>query len=293
MAALHPSMMLWMGDNTYTREVDWWSEAGMHHRYTHTRALPEMQPLLASTPNYATWDDHDYGPNDADGSWVLKGTSLRVFRRFWANPSYGLPELPGVFGQFSYNDADFFLLDDRYYRSSNNSPADSKDYWGSPQLAWFFEALQTSTAPFKFIVNGGQVLTAEARNENVASYPKSYRYFLAELARRRISGVVILSGDIHRTELLRMPREGGAPPLYEFTVSPITAGPDARADPAEVRNDLRVEGTLVQARNFGTIALAGPRTDRVATLRIYGTDGALRWERQIAARELVWPTDRR
>ena len=33
-----------------------------------------------------------------------------------SQPSYGLPELPGVFGQFTWGDVDFFLTDNRYYR---------------------------------------------------------------------------------------------------------------------------------------------------------------------------------
>ena len=56
-----PDAMLWMGDNIYLREVDWSTRTGILHRNTHTRSLPEMQPLLASTHNYAIWDDHDYG----------------------------------------------------------------------------------------------------------------------------------------------------------------------------------------------------------------------------------------
>jgi alkaline phosphatase D len=291
MAALRPDMMLWMGDNTYLREVDWWSEAGMHHRFAHTRALPELQPLLASTSHIATWDDHDYGPNDADGSWVLKGVALDVFKRYWANLSYGLPGLPGVFGHHQFQDAEFFLLDDRYHRSSNESPRDEKTYWGEAQLDWLLEALQTSQAPFKFVVNGGQVLTPEPGGENVATYPAQYRRLLSELERRRIGGVVFLTGDVHKTMLLRMPRENGAPPLYEFTVSPLTAGPDTRPNATPSR--LAVEGTFVQRRNFGTVTVTGPRTARVATLRIYGTDGGLIWERQIAASELVWAAERR
>lgn len=41
-AAQQPDLMLWLGDNTYYREPDWYSEAGMRHRYAHTRSLPEL-----------------------------------------------------------------------------------------------------------------------------------------------------------------------------------------------------------------------------------------------------------
>ena len=53
----NPDFMLWLGDNTYLRESDWNSRTGFIKRYPHTRALSELQPLLASTHHYATWDD--------------------------------------------------------------------------------------------------------------------------------------------------------------------------------------------------------------------------------------------
>jgi alkaline phosphatase D len=67
-----PNMMLWLGDNMYLREADWNTRTGILHRYTHTRSTPEMQRLLASTHNYATWDDHDFGPNNSDRSFIHK-----------------------------------------------------------------------------------------------------------------------------------------------------------------------------------------------------------------------------
>ena len=64
-AAQRPDLMLWMGDNTYMREPDWYTRTGVFHRYSHTRELPELQPLLAAASHYATWDDHDYGADNA------------------------------------------------------------------------------------------------------------------------------------------------------------------------------------------------------------------------------------
>ncbi|TAE45876.1 MAG: alkaline phosphatase family protein, partial [Bacteroidetes bacterium] len=89
--AQKPDMMLWLGDNTYLREADWYSRTGIIHRYTHSRNVPEMQALLASSANYAIWDDHDYGPNDSDYTYRDKEDALEAFQLFWGNPSYGLP----------------------------------------------------------------------------------------------------------------------------------------------------------------------------------------------------------
>ena len=84
--AQKPDLMVWLGDNYYYREPDFYTRTGMLHRATHTRSLPEMQPLLAATHHYGIWDDHDYGPNDADGTFVQKEMAWEVFRDFWGNP---------------------------------------------------------------------------------------------------------------------------------------------------------------------------------------------------------------
>lgn len=286
-AERRPDAMLWLGDNTYLREVDWDSPDGIAHRYAHTRSLPEMQRLLAIAPHYATWDDHDYGPNDSDRSYVLKSAALSTFRRYWPNATAGLPGVPGVFTQFRLADVDFFLLDDRFHRTPNASPADSqRTILGRPQLRWLLDALTYSRAPFKVIAIGGQLLNPMAVFETYANVaPEERQLLLDEIARRRIEGVVVISGDRHHTELIRIERPGHYP-LLEFTSSPLTAGPASR--PRDAENDARVEGTLVTQRNFGTLTFEGPRTDRTLTMRTFDTQGTMLWEHSVAASALSY-----
>ena len=81
-AKKNPDIMLWGGDNVYLREADWDSKSGIYHRYTHSRSLKEIQPLLASTQNIAIWDDHDYGPDDSDRSFYNKYVTQQAFKDF-------------------------------------------------------------------------------------------------------------------------------------------------------------------------------------------------------------------
>ncbi|WP_157621244.1 alkaline phosphatase D family protein [Salisaeta longa] len=281
-AALNPNLMVWLGDNVYYREVDWATPTMMSYRYAHTRQTPEMQALLGSTHNYATWDDHDYGPNNSNRSYRLRGAALDIFKRYWANPNYGRPNVPGVFGKFQWNDVEFFLLDDRYYRSPNDAPTtDEKTMWGEAQLQWLIDALATSDAPFKIVVNGGQLLNPANRYEALSSFPDDQSDLLSAIQQRKIEGVVFLSGDRHHTELMRYTPENFYP-LYEFTNSPLTAG----AANVNEDNPRRIEGTLVEQRNFGTLTFSGPRTDRTLTIRTYDIDGALLWKRSIKAQDL-------
>ena len=101
--------MLWLGDNIYLREVDFGSLSGFVHRYTHTRSLPEMQSLLSKGAHYAIWDDHDFGPNDCDGSWIHPDWSRATFDAFWPNPASGIPAATELnTTHFLFGDVEFF-----------------------------------------------------------------------------------------------------------------------------------------------------------------------------------------
>lgn len=290
-----PDAMIWLGDNVYLREVDWWSPEGIAYRYTHAREEPNLQPLLASAVHYATWDDHDYGPNDSDRSYVHKEAALETFEQFWPNPSYGMPGVPGVFTQFQIADAEFFLLDDRWHRAPNSAPLAERVYWGDEQLDWLLDALTASLAPFKIVANGGQILNPVQVFENVSNIaPMERERLLSEIQARGIEGVVFITGDRHHTELIQIDR-AGTYPLLEFTSSPLTAGASTfatREDSPEFGNPARVDGTLVAGeRNFGTLSFTGPREDRTLTMRTFDAEGSLLWEHVVSQSELRAPED--
>ena len=281
-ARTKPDAMLWLGDNVYLREVDWYSRTGILARYTHSRSIPELQPLLASTHHYATWDDHDFGPNNSDRSWVHKDKSLEAFKLFWGNPSYGVYDEPGVTTMFQWADVEFFLLDDRYHRSPNNRDRTGpRTMLGEHQLQWIIDALTASTAPFKLVAVGGQMMSPMAEFENFATYAEERQALIDAITAEKIPGVVFLSGDRHLTELTRLER-AGTYPLYDITVSPLSAGAytDGKA------NEASVPGTLVNQRNFALLDFSGPRTDRAMKISVHDTAGALLWTRTITAREL-------
>lgn len=284
MAERSPDMMLWLGDNVYTREADFDSRWGMAERYRHTRALPELQPLLRATHHYAIWDDHDYGPNEANRSFVLKDQSLALFKRYWSNPAYGLPEEPGIFTSFSFGDIDFFLLDNRYNRNSDKAPdTPHKSMLGDTQLAWLEDALLRSPAPFKIIANGSQMLNQFKDRESWRNFPLQQTAFLGWLDETDISGVLFLSGDTHFSALTKLEREHNYP-LYELSCSPLTAGPRPKAYPAISIPPL--PDTFVGERNFCQLEFSGPARARQLSISVFDVNGNQKWQREIAASEL-------
>ncbi|MBW1298199.1 alkaline phosphatase D family protein, partial [Aquimarina litoralis] len=280
-----PDFMLWLGDNTYLREADWNSRTGFLHRYTHTRSLPELQPLLASTHNYAIWDDHDYGPNNADGSFVMKETASEIFKLFWGNPNYDVINKGGITGYFEWADLHFFLLDNRYYRTSNNNYTDEREMLGKDQIDWLINALASSNAPFKFVAVGGQVLNSEAMYENYAIFAKEREYLLEKIREAKIEGVIFLDGDRHHTGLSRMKESNDVYPLYDLTCSSLTAGSNNNQ---EKLNVYRLKETIVGQHNFGILNVSGPRKARVLTINIFDTNGKEIWTKQIKATDLMY-----
>jgi alkaline phosphatase D len=279
-----PDFMVWMGDNVYYREPDWNTLTGMQHRYTHGRSLPELQPLLASTHHYAIWDDHDYGPNDSDRSFWNKNMALEVFKNFWGNLAYSFED-EGVTGTFFWNDCQFFLLDDRWWRCPNfRDEGKDRDYFGEKQLNWLIDALTFSRATFKFVVNGGQIINPFAGNENMSNYGPERARLLARIAEEKISGVIFLTGDRHHSCLQKLEREGTYP-LYDLTISSLTAGSHTPQN-AELEAALIVPGTLVNIHNYGILELSGPRTDRKLTISACDKSGTVLWKQEIKAIDL-------
>ena len=281
----NPDFMLWLGDNTYLREPDWNSRTGFIKRYSHTRALAELQPLLASTHHYATWDDHDFGPNNSDGSFWLKETASEIFKLFWGNPNYDVTGNGGITGFFQWSDLDFFLMDNRYHRTSNNNFTEDRQLLGKDQIDWLINALSFSQAPFKFIAIGGQVISSGAVYENYATYPEERKYLLDKIREAKIEGVVFLDGDRHHTVLSKMQESENVYPLYDLTCSSLTAGVN-KDD--ESYNVYSLKETLVGVNNFGMLNITGPEKDRELIIKIFDKDGQELWRKSIKANDLKY-----
>ena len=278
-----PDFMLWMGDNWYYREVDWDSVSGLYARASHSRQFLPLRRLLTTTHHYATWDDHDYGPNNSDSSYALRDQALQVFNDFWPNPDFSAAGGGGVINHFEWHDAAFFLLDNRYFRDANRRTTSQRQVLGEAQIEWLINALKFSRATFKFVVVGGQFLNSAEIFENLDHLaPAERRRILDAINAEDIPGVVFLSGDRHQSMLLKQ-ESGTDYPLYDWTVSPLTAGAGRTLDaPAQYL----VEGSQYNRRSFGTVSVSGPREDRVAALTLHDSNGQPVWNAEIRAREL-------
>lgn len=277
MADTKADFHLWLGDNWYTREVDYSSAWGLNYRASHDRSQPVLQKFMASMPQYAIWDDHDFGPNDAGKSYLLKDQSREIFNNYWLNPTAG-EHGKGIYTKISYGDADFFLTDDRSFRSEpdlndtvDGNPNKFKTFLGTLQMEWLQNALLGSRATFKIIVTGSQVLNPLNKYECMQEYPYEYNELLNFLSDQKIAGVIFLTGDRHHSEIIKMQRASSYP-LYDITVSPYTSGV-SKVSGDELNNPYREPNTLVEAQNFGKISFTGKKGERTMKVEFLGTKG--------------------
>ena len=276
--------MLWLGDYLYYFPKHYKSPEGMFRKQFETRKYHMLHmDFMRSRPQYAIWDDHEYGPNDSDKDFIYKKEALDLHKLFWANPTYGEPDNPGCYFNFSYQDAEFFMTDGRYHRTKED--IEDGEMLGEKQLQWLFGKLKSSTATFKFVAIGSQVLNNYSTNESYKLFPKEKKKLMDFLEREKISGVIFLSGDRHHTELIKINREN-AYPLYDFTSSAITSFRRRTRRSSERNNVDRIPGTLTDKQNYGRISVAGAPGSRVCTLFTYNNRGKLEWEYKISENDL-------
>ena len=217
--------MLMLGDNVY---IDIAEMPGAFHDYSYYRrqSQPDFRKLVQTTPLYAIWDDHDAAIDDI---WmgpyrdkpVWKQPMVNLFNRNWVNPGTGTADWPGCWFQFSMGDVDVFMLDGRTYRT--NPYKDEKTMLGPVQKKWLLEGLKASKATFKIIASP-VAWASESKpgsNDTWNGFINEREEIFQYLGDNRIEGVILLSGDRHRTDFW-MNERGEDYPLYEMMSCRLT-----------------------------------------------------------------------
>jgi len=270
-----PDLFFFLGDNHYANSDDLGS---LRRFYRWGLSREHRRQLLATTSTLATWDDHDFTGNNTDGYEPGKDVALRAFEEYWANPAAGTAEVPGVFFRHSWGDVDLFFVDDRYHREFDDS------LLGAEQTAWLLDELAASTATFKLIVCGSQ-WTDDGSSDSWAAFPEARDAIFEFIAEQGIGGVVLLSGDVHRSELRSIDRtDAGGYDLPELTSSPL-ANSNFGCD----HDDVELLGCVDDSSLFVTMdidTLAADPTLRAAIVDEFGDEQVV-WT--ILASELQVP----
>jgi len=283
-----PQIFIFLGDNVYADTVDM---AKMRADYEQLLNLPDFQRLNDAAVLLATWDDHDYGKNDAGSEYPMKKASAQEFARAWKIPEdHPIRQREGVYSSYTFGPEDkrvqVILLDTRYHRSPHvpNPKAEqkAKGKWavqdsadatvlGDAQWKWFEEQLK---APAKLRIVGSsiQFLSSEHKFERWALFPRERERFLKVLRETKAEGVIIISGDRHFAEVSHLPgnsSEGIGYPLYDITSSSL----NSPLYPSEEPNRYRLSNFRFSQANFGWIEVDWSATPPLVRMQIRDING--------------------
>jgi alkaline phosphatase D len=250
-----PDLWIWMGDNIYgdSPVMD-----TLRAKYARQNANPDYQLLKASTPIIGVWDDHDYGINDGDKRFAQKKESRDLMFDFLGMPADAQERnREGGYAAHTYGTGDqqvkVILLDGRYFRDTL-SRLDRQyqvnltgQMLGDAQWKWLENELKTSTARVNFIVSGIQFLPTEHAYEKWANFPQEREKLLNLIANSGVQNPILLSGDRHIAEILKLVDSRFPKGLYEVTASGLT---HTWSGIAEEKNSLRVSDLIAQL-NYG------------------------------------------
>jgi alkaline phosphatase D len=198
----NPDLALWVGDNVYADTED--DPSVIDTSYAALAQKPAFRQLRRQTPTLATWDDHDYGWNNADKRYALKEESKAIFRRFWRLEDAIPAERDGIYHAETMavgaHRLQVILLDVRYNR---DRPSPRGDLLGARQWAWL-EAQLRQPADLRLIVSGTQLLLdAASGSETWDQYPRARARLFETVRRAGAEGVVFITGDKHYAEVGR------------------------------------------------------------------------------------------
>ncbi len=236
-------------------------------KYGHLSCKSEFQNLLGSCKVIATWDDHDYGDNDAGSEYPKKEESKSIFLDFWNEPPVSERRIhPGIYTSYYYGDSahrvQIILLDCRTFRSQLIEDANG-DYvanfdslatmLGEAQWNWLKNELRN---PARLRIIGSSTQFARSHNgyEAWANFPLEQAKMFQAIKETTANGVVFISGDVHIAELSLI-NLAGVYPVYDMTSSGLT-----QIDGETYPNTNRV-GTNYIYRNFGMIEIDWNQND--------------------------------
>lgn len=258
-----PDVFIWGGDNIYADTDDMQK---MKADYDKVLSNPDYKKLMEATTVIGTWDDHDYGKNDAGVEWEKKAEAQQELLDFLKIPQNdSLRTQEGVYYTQKYTtpkgSVKVILLDTRTFRDSlKKSTVEGWRFepWeegkggtvlGDTQWAWLEAQLNDTDEDFTLIVSSIQFLADEHGWEKWGNFPMEMKRMDQVLANAKAKNILLVSGDRHLGEFSVKNISGLSYPLVDFTTSGLThTYPESPDTPNRYR-----KGKIVKDLNFGVL----------------------------------------
>ncbi|WP_218598227.1 alkaline phosphatase D family protein [Polaribacter sp. NJDZ03] len=257
-AQLNPDVWLWGGDIIYadTENMD-----KMEADYNLQKKQKGYANLLKETKVLGTWDDHDFGANDAGVEYPKKAKSQELLLDFLeVDKNSPRRKREGVYHseliETAKGSVKVILLDTRYFRTSIseksvNGVQENRTILGEQQWAWLESELVNSSAEFNVILSSVQVIAEKHRYEKWANFPLERKKLLDVIVSSKANNVILLSGDRHISEFSKEEVSGLTYPLIDFTSSGMT---HASENFTKEYNPARV-GKVISTKSFGVLKI--------------------------------------
>ena len=267
--AYNPQVFIWMGDNIYGDSTD---VSVLRQKYAVQKQRPEYISLLKGSTVIGTWDDHDYGANDAGKNYPSKQQAQQALLDFLQEPENSPRcQQSGIYALHDFGNEGqrvrIFLLDTRYFR---DDPGDNADVLGEEQWTWLEKNLLESKASLNLIVSSIQVLPEDHRFEKWSNFPTARKRLLALLARPTCPPVVLCSGDRHLAEISSLPDNVTGYPLIEITSSGLNQSGGGKSNELNRHR----QGENYTHNNFGALTIDWTKSPPVITAGIHNLEGA-------------------
>lgn len=297
-----PDAFIFLGDNIYgdTDNMD-----TLRNKYTRWMAQPDFKKLDSSTKLFATWDDHDFGRNDAGKWYPYKEESKNIFMQFFKEPDTSeRRKHEGIYKTEYIKQGDktvqVILLDVRSFRNDlllykKGDSLPRKEYFYTPdykphtsadstllgeaQWKWLEQELK-KPADLRLICSGSQFGIEYNGYEAWANFPHEQKKMLELIKSTRANGVLFLTGDVHYAEISRLD-EPGLYPIYDITASGITSTWDFAT-----LNKNRIEGPVMD-NHFGLLTITWEK-DPVIRMEIIDKYNNSRIEYTINSSQLMF-----
>ena len=295
-----PDVFVFLGDNIYgdTRDMD-----VLRRKYKQLGDQPAYQNLKRHTDILATWDDHDYGENDAGKHYPHKEASKTIFLEFFEEPKDSERyQHDGIYHseyrKVKEKTIQIILLDSRTFRDDLLRRKDQKNkpprYFynlryaphtnqtaallGEQQWAWLEEELK-KPADFRVLASSTQLGIEYNGYEAWANFPHEQDRLVQLIKKTRANHLVVISGDVHYAEISKFTPDG-CYPLYDITASGL-----AKSWKFATPNKYRIEGPVME-NHFGllTVDLSDPDPEAVA--EVWDIRGNQRIEYSIPLQEI-------
>ncbi len=284
-ADARPDVFVMLGDNVYADTEDM---EQMRQIYAQLAAKPGFQKVRQSTTMLATWDDHDYGKNDAGAEFPKKAEARQVFLEFWGRSNeINDPAREGIYSSWTGGPegrrVQIILLDTRSFRSPLDQQkingkktylpvrGEGATMLGETQWRWLEDRLR-EPADVRILASSIQVIPDEHRFEKWANLPEERDRLFQLLGKTGARNLIIISGDRHLAEISKLEGSPAGFPLYEVTSSALTmSGGGSGEEP----NRYRIAGGSFRKNNFGLITINWSGSKPELLLEIRDEQGAV------------------